>query len=182
MARISYIVNETALANKWAYTARTYYQKWETLAIDPSRQHTMLSYQHRSSWGTLYNIYPDKLLGLDIVPPKIYDMQSDWYPRVSQLFGVPLDSRHPRTKSDWEMWTAATCQPDTRRLFVNSLAYYLNHTEIDTPFGDLFLTIGSAGKPEESNFIARPVVGGHFSFLALLRARELEGGGIDGGD
>jgi hypothetical protein len=132
----------------------------------------MLAYEWRSSYGLLYNIYPDKLLQLGVVPEHIYAMQSNWYPRISQVFGVPLDSRHFYTKSDWEMWTAATTKPPTRRLFVDGLAYWLNSTATLYAFTDLYNTVGDGGYAEDSsgnpiNFIARPVQGGLFSLLAL---------------
>ena len=94
-------------------------------------------------------------------------MQSAFYPTISQVFGIPLDSRHSYTKSDWEMWTAATCSPSTRRLFVNGLAYWLNNTDTDLPFADLYQTIGTGSFPVGDTFTARPVVGGHFRLLAL---------------
>ena len=98
-------------------------------------------------------------------------MQSDYYPSVSQIWGVPLDSRHAYTKSDWEMWTAAYCEPSTRRLFVDSLAYWLNTTSSDRPFSDLFNTNGDGASPSDPDlveFFARPVQGGLFSLLALF--------------
>ena len=143
MAQIATLVGDTASAANYTTTAATYYQQWTFYAIDPSKRHTVLAYQFRSSWGLLYNTYLDKLLRLGIVDQSLYDMQSRWYPEVSQQFGVPLDSRHAYTKSDWEMWTAATCSPSTRRLFVNSLAYWLNNTAADVPFSDLFYTTGN---------------------------------------
>ena len=106
----------------------------------------------------------------------VYAMQSDWYPTVSQIYGVPLDSRAAVTKSDWEIWTAATCAPATRRLFVNSVAYWLNHTSTDRPFSDLYETIDNGSypiAPTEIKFAARPVVGGHFALLALAMSESL---------
>lgn len=71
------------------------------------------------------------------------------------------------------MWTAATCSPETRRLFVNGLAYWLNFTSTSYPFTDLYETIDDGSYPEvpdEVTFKARPVVGGHFALLSLYRA------------
>ncbi len=48
--------------------------------------------------GLLYNLYGDKLLGLNLVPQSIYDMQSTFYPTVVQNYGVPLDTRNAFTK------------------------------------------------------------------------------------
>lgn len=176
MSVISQVVGDTADAGKYNTTATKYYNDWEGFAVDPPERHTTLQYQLRSSWGLLYNTYPDKLLNLGLIPKDIYSMQSAWYRTVSQLFGVPLDSRGSWTKSDWQMWTAATCEPSTRRLFVNALAYWLNTTSSHAPFSDLYDTVGTGGSPNILGntvlFQARPVVGGHFAMLALLKAGE----------
>jgi hypothetical protein len=173
MADVANIVGATSDAANFSTTALEYIQMWEFFAIDPSERHTLLGYQWRSSWGLLYNIFPDKLLDIGIVPQYVYEMQSDWYPTVSQIFGVPLDNRHSYTKSDWEMWTAATCAPSTRRLFVDAIAYWLNYTTTDRPFTDLYETISTGGYPNDDTtgqpilFLARPVQGGLYALLAL---------------
>ncbi|KKY39657.1 putative glutaminase [Diaporthe ampelina] len=163
-------VGQAGDAAGFSGAAGDYYRRWEALAVDPSGRHTLLSYQWRSSWGLLYNSYMDRLLGLGAVRPGLYRMQSDWYARQSQVFGVPLDSRHLYTKSDWEMWTAATCAPGARRLFVNALAHWLNSTPTEFPLTDLYDTVAGGGYPPGLVFKARPVVGGHFALLALHRA------------
>ncbi len=173
MAAVARVVGRLDDAAQFAATAREFYKLWEYYAIDPSGRHTLLAYEWRSSWGLLYNIYPDKLLNLGIVNSSIYDMQSQFYPTVSQAFGVPLDNRHHYTKSDWMIWTAATCSASTRRLFVNTLAFWLNSTSTDHPFADLYETIDTGSYPAVPNsitFKARPVVGGHFAMLALLKS------------
>ena len=170
MAETAHLLSGASTASIYASTASSYLNQWMYLAIDPSENHTVLAYQWRSSWGLLYNLYPDKLLDLNVVPQSVYDIQSDWYPQVSQIFGVPLDNRHSYTKSDWELWTAATCSPSTRRLFVNSVAYWLNQTTTGGPFTDLYETIDHgayAVSPEPMSIFARPVQGGLFSLLAL---------------
>ena len=175
MSAVARIAGATSDAANYSATALAYYKQWEYFGIDPTGRHTLLSYEWRSSYGLLYNTFPDKLLNLGIIPASLYDMQSNWYPTISQVFGVPLDNRHSYTKSDWEMWTAATCTPETRRLFVNGLAYWLNYTSTDRPFSDLYETIDDGSYPVSPSpvyFIARPVVGGHFSLLALHRAGE----------
>lgn len=176
MGAIAEVVGQPADAANFSATAADYYRQWEGLAVDPAEEHTLLAYGWRSSWGLMYNAYMDKLLNLGAVRPALYAMQSDWYARQSQVFGVPLDSRHTYTKSDWEMWTAATCTPRTRRLFVNALAYWINSTATEFPLTDLYDTVGVGGYPENLVFKARPVVGGHFALLALYRAGLLDGG------
>lgn len=174
MAEIAEVAGNSADSANFSAISTSYYQAWEELAIDPTGTHTVLAYQWRSSWGQLYNSYPDKLLNLGVIRQEVYDMQSTFYATVSQVFGLPLDNRHSITKSDWEMWTAATCAPHTRRLIVNALAYWLNNTATDKAFTDLYETIATGNYPEnpKATFIARPVAGGHFSLLALQKAGE----------
>lgn len=167
MSEISALVGNAADSAMYAANATDFYNRWEVFAVDPSERHTVLGYEWRSSWGLLYNTYPDKLLNLGVVSQEIYDMQSEWYPTVSQVFGVPLDSRASDTKSDWEMWTAATTSPSTRALLVTSLAYWINNTVTNLPFSDLFETISQGQLPTSPTFINRPVQGGLFSLLAI---------------
>ncbi|CAJ2509302.1 Uu.00g143280.m01.CDS01 [Anthostomella pinea] len=167
MAAIATTHGDDNDAIKFSGTARAYYQEWEGFAIDAAGTHTTLAYEGQSSWGLLYNIYFDKLLNMGLVNESVYTMQSEWYPNVSLVFGVPLDSRHYYTKSDWEMWTAATCSQTTRRLFVNALAHWLNGTSTDLAFSDLHDTIDTGGYGGGQMFKARPVAGGHYALLAL---------------
>lgn len=175
MAEIAQVAGHPEDAANFSATASDYYATWESLAIDPAAKHTLLAYQWRSSWGLLYNTYMDRLLDLGVVSDEVYAMQSDWYASQSQVYGVPLDSRHTYTKSDWELWAAATCTPETRRLIVNAVAFWINQTSTDLPFTDLYDTVGSGGYPSfDLRFRARPVVGGHFSLLAMYRAGLLD--------
>jgi len=90
-----------------------------------------------------------------------------------QTYGLPLDSRHRYTKSDWAFSAAAVASPDVRSKIYKATAKWLNETEIvDAPFPDLFET-EEGGWPEGGGlyFRARPVVGGHFAGVGLGRRR-----------
>lgn len=103
------------------------------------------------------------------VPKRIYTRQSAWYHLVRQKYGLPLDSRHLYTKTDWEFFAMAVASERTRSEILESVAKWVNETDTDRPFTDLHHTEGSGGFPGIT-FFARPVVGGHFAFLALQRA------------
>ncbi|KAI9679854.1 MAG: hypothetical protein M1817_004868 [Caeruleum heppii] len=103
------------------------------------------------------------------VSQHVYKIQSDWYHAVLQRYGLPLDSRHLYAKSDWEFFAAAVASKKVRGEILESVARWLNETSTDRPFTDLYETEGDGGWPGP-RFKARPVVGGHFSFLALERA------------
>ncbi|KAI0854373.1 DUF1793-domain-containing protein [Daldinia vernicosa] len=103
------------------------------------------------------------------IPDKIYQIQSDWYHAVLQKYGLPLDSRHLYTKSDWEFFAAAVTSKKVRTEILQHVATWVNETATDRPLTDLYETEGDGGFPGP-NFMARPVVGGHFAFLALEKA------------
>lgn len=105
----------------------------------------------------------------DFIPHAIYTNQSAYYAVVMQRYGLPLDSRHLYTKSDWEFEAAAVAEPATRKMILDRVARWVNETSTDRPLTDLYDTEGDGGFPG-IYFMARPVVGGHFAFLALERA------------
>jgi hypothetical protein len=110
------------------------------------------------------------------VPKHIYQMQSDWYYTVRQKYGVPLDSRHRYTKTDWEFFAMAVTAPRVRAEILQSKALWVNETASTDPLTDLHWTNGDGGSFQR--FMARPVIGGHFAFLTLERA--CDGRAMDG--
>jgi hypothetical protein len=99
----------------------------------------------------------------------VYEMQSTFYPTVANSYGVPLDTRHTYTKSDWEMWAAAVADSETRNMMISTLAKWIDFTPTNGPATDLFNT-DDGNYPDQAglvHFTARPVVGGYFSLLAL---------------
>ncbi|CAN6652210.1 hypothetical protein TRVA0_025S01904 [Trichomonascus vanleenenianus] len=166
LSKIAAVIDNASDSKSLGNTASDYYSKWKTYGIDPTNTHTLLAYQWRSSWGNLYNIYPSMLLDLDVVEQDIFTMQSNFYPTVAQMYGLPLDSRHSYTKSDWELWTAACMSPSTRKMIITQLALWLNDNPTSRPFSDLYDTVNS-GVQAGAYFNARPVVGGHFATLAM---------------
>lgn len=150
-----------------------YLPKFLDYAISRDGTHTKLAYHWQGSWGSLYNQYGDALLCFHIqdepyMPHWLYRLQSKYYLQVMQSYGLPLDSRHLYTKSDWEMWIAAIVSEETRHVLVDAMGRWLNETIIDRPFTDIYDTEGKGWTG--IYFMARPVVGGHFSVLALDKA------------
>lgn len=62
------------------------------------------------------------------IPDYVYKMASDWYHNVMQEYGLPLDSRHIYTKSDWEFFAAAVTSTKTRTEILTQVAHWLNET------------------------------------------------------
>ncbi|KAF9057677.1 DUF1793-domain-containing protein [Panaeolus papilionaceus] len=168
MSQISTILGNTEQAKNYSQIATSFVTKWQNLAESSTARHLTLSYGNAGSWGLTYNLFADKLLKLNTFPESVYTMQTNWYKTVAQPFGVPLDTRHTYTKSDWEIWTAAIMtDTSTRDLFISSVKKWASDGLSSQPLGDWYETTN--GTPE--GFRARPVVGGHLGtrFSRLLR-------------
>lgn len=169
MAEIAKLTNNSADNSNYTSISKDYISQWQGFGIakNANPPHTTLQYGNDSSHGLLYNIYGDKLLGLGLVPQSVYDMQCTFYPTVENKYGVPLDTRSTQTKSDWEVFTAATCSDSTRDMFLKDLATWINETPTQRPLSDLYDTVSGDWPSSGVLFNARPVVGGHFALLAL---------------
>lgn len=190
MGKIADMLGRNKDAKSYANISSSYIKNWQEFAISHDASHTKLAYQTDASWGTLYNLLADRLLNLNLVPHAVYKIQDAWYPRVQEKYGVPLDSRHKWTKTDWEMFAAAASDDAaTQKLFIDLLYSFISAGKTDAPFTDLMeSTTGDFPKEPEDpliHFLARPVVGGHFSFLAKAKADKANGvssGGYEYGD
>ncbi|EPQ25643.1 uncharacterized protein PFL1_06780 [Pseudozyma flocculosa PF-1] len=181
MGAIADMLGESADAKSYRNVSTTYVKLWQGFALSKDKSHTKLAYQDDASWGTLYNLFGDRLLNLQLVPRKIYDIQDAWYAQKALKYAVPLDSRHKWAKTDWEMFAAATTDdPKARDLFIDLLYAFVSNGLTDAPFTDL-MQADTGDFPKDStgeptiHFLARPVVGGHFALLAKAKADKANG-------
>jgi Domain of unknown function (DUF1793) len=158
MGEIAQMVGMRSDAKHYADIADEYIKKWQGYGISRDGTHAKLAYTWYGSWTTLYNLYADALLCFHLpddkkeassvsslvssvwrkvtgmvdksvfIPNKIYSMQSNWYYAVLQRYGLPLDSRHLYTKSDWEFFAAAVTGRRTRGALLQSIALWVNET------------------------------------------------------
>ena len=169
MSQMARIIGETADADNYTAIAHDYITRWVDLGINKADNppHSILNYGNETTHGLLYNLYNDRLLGLNLVPQEIYDIQSAFYPTIKEKYGVPLDTRNPYyTKSDWEVFCAAVASKETRDMFIGDLAKWVNETANSHPFTDLYQT-NDGTQPSGIDFKARPVMGGLFALLLL---------------
>ncbi|KAL4924319.1 putative glutaminase [Aspergillus undulatus] len=138
----------------------------EATPLDPSSPSFILESEGQTRLKPNPN-HPNKKTGF--VPHHIYTKQSNWYHAVRQKYGLPLDSRHLYTKTDWEFFAVAVASKPVRSEILESVAKWVNETSTHLPFTDLHDTEGTGHFPNPT-FYARPVIGGHFAFLALQRA------------
>lgn len=169
MSQMSKLIGQTADAANYTKISHDYLTKWQDLGINKADnpKHATLTYNNMSTHGLLYNLYNDKLLDLNFVPQEVYDIQSNFYPTVKNQYGVPLDTRSRyQTKGDWEMFCAAIASNDTKHMFIDSVAKWVQETPSNKPFSDLYQT-NDATQVAGIDFHARPVIGGMFALLLL---------------
>jgi len=168
MSLIANMTGHSSDGAGYSTTAHNYIDQWQSFGIasTANQRHTTLAYGQNDTHGLLYNLYADALVQTNLVPRSVYQMQSNFYPTIFNNFGVPLDTRHGYTKSDWQMWCAAVSDTDTRNAFIQVLAKWINETPAAGPATDLFET-DTGNYWAGPHFNARPVVGGWFSLLAL---------------
>jgi hypothetical protein len=117
----------------------------------------------------LFNLYPDRLLGLDVFPSAAYAGQSDYYAldTVRATYGVPLEGAVTWGKTDWQMWSAAVADDATRADMVDDLWKYASDGLNTAPFPDRYTVSGTGEGDSAAGFRARPVLGAHFAIWAL---------------
>lgn len=158
MAGLSELVGEDKDAKYYNDVAADYIEKWQEYGLSRDGTHAKLAYTWYGSWTTLYNIFADALLCFHLpkekssvdpswlwtedeillgtnkkssqtfIPDSIYKMQSNWYHAVLQRYGLPLDSRHMYTKSDWEFFAAAVASKKVRSEILTHVATWVNET------------------------------------------------------
>jgi hypothetical protein len=165
MSQIATAAGNAADSAHYLSVAKDYIGQWATKAQDSSGKHLKLAYDQDGTWSQKYNGFADRLLGLGLVPASIAAEEAAWYRVHTNTYGLPLDIRHTYTKADWEMWTAGWLadHADVRALLVESLYEFANTTPSRLPMTDWYDTESD----RQSGFLARPVVGGFFSLLAL---------------
>ncbi len=147
--------NENAV--KYAELAKVDAAHWVQVAADGD--HFRLAFDKPNTWSQKYNLVWDRILGLNVFPPAVAQMEVAHYKNVMQRYGLPLDSRTHLTKSDWTVWSASLADNQADFEALTSPMYdYLNTTTARSPFADSYVTddIHSDGMH------ARPVIGGVF--------------------
>ena len=150
-------------AAHYATVARSYISQWTTLAEDSSGAHLKLAYDQDGTWSLKYNGFPDRLLGLDLVPLGTTAREADWYAANAGTYGVVLDPRNNYTKGDWELWTAGWLADHgaTRDLLVDGVYGFADTSPQRVPFSDWYVVASGA----QQGFQDRPVVGGMFALV-----------------
>jgi hypothetical protein len=157
---------DTVNAERYSQLAKVDAEHWVKVAADGD--HFRLAFDKPGTWSQKYNLVWDKILGLNVFPPFVAQMEVAHYKKVAQRYGVPLDSRTHGTKTDWTIWSATLADNQADFEAIISPAYdYLNETTVRDPIADQYDT----DKITSDGMHARPVVGGFF--IKMLTDRDI---------
>jgi hypothetical protein len=140
--------------------AQTFVRRWMEAADDGN--HYRLAFDRAGSWSQKYNLIWDRILGLNLFPASVARKELDYYRKIQNQYGLPLDNREGYTKLDWITWTATLTQNrEDFSALLNPVIAFINQTPDRSPLTDWYQTKDA----KKVGFTARPVVGGVFAQL-----------------
>ena len=196
-AQIAQMAGDAADAATYAADARNDIGIWTRLSQNTAGSHLLLTYREPantyaasappadsygitsspstldeadSAYSLKYNSFPNRLLGLNLIPQSVLTEEAAYYKTIGHPTGTVLESDEngvptPFLKADWEVWTAAGIGDQALASDLIGEVYdYANTTKQGVPFSDLYNL-----QDNFTGFQARPVVGGVFAPLLLNR-------------
>ncbi|HEU5125788.1 MAG TPA: DUF5127 domain-containing protein [Verrucomicrobiae bacterium] len=164
-AKLCEMRGDQAKADEYFKLAREFAQRWIKEAKDGD--HYRLAFDRPGTWSQKYNLIWDRILELNLFPREVAREEMDYYKKIQNKYGLPLDNRRDYTKLDWITWTATLTQnrADFEAL-INPVFRFLNETPDRSPMTDWYETKTA----KKVGFTARPVVGGVFAQLLYDKA------------
>ena len=103
---------DTQEAARFLNIAKNYTTYWMDTGLNSDKKHYKLEYDKDNTWSMKYNLLFQPILGLDIFPQSVFDLECNFYESILNEYGLPLDSRAIFTKTDWSIWSASLCTND----------------------------------------------------------------------
>ncbi|PIL35870.1 hypothetical protein GSI_01530 [Ganoderma sinense ZZ0214-1] len=192
MAEIAHALGEGADATKYGNQASSLLTSWLSLATSSGGSRLLGSYGNQQSWSLMYNLFADKMLGLNFVSQSasielVFDMQTQYLKSLlatAPRWGLPIDSESgPFGNTAWTLFASA-CVSDTtvRDTLINDV---YNHANSNLSAG-VFPEIYNTSDNTPSKGFASPAIGGVFSHLILTVPNQTissnQGGGQPNGE
>src|SRR5690606_34856823 len=120
-------------------TAEKFAKRWMEEANDG--EHYRLAFDRGDTWSQKYNLVWDRVLGLNLFPESVLTKEMEYYRRVQNRYGLPLDNRREYTKLDWIVWTATLTQNDDDFVaLIRPVHRFLKETPDRSPMTDWYET------------------------------------------
>jgi len=149
-------------ADGYMNTARNMAKSWVERAKNADGSYR-LAFDQPETRGMKYNLIWDKLWGTGLFPAEVYEGEIKVYLENMNPYGLPFDSLHTYTKSDWLLWTAMLSKDrEDFEKIISPLWLCYNLSLSRVPMNDFYDTVTSLA----IGCRHRSVVGG--LFLKLL--------------
>jgi hypothetical protein len=164
-AKLCDMRGEKAKSDDYFKLAREFAQRWVKEADDGEKYR--LAFDRPGTWSQKYNLMWDRILGLNLFPDAVLRKEMDYYKKIQNKYGLPLDNRQTYTKLDWITWTATLTQnrADFEAL-IDPIFTFMNETSDRSPLTDWYQTKTA----RKVGFTARPVIGGVFAQMLYDKA------------
>ena len=170
MAKMAGLAGVSSDQSSFNSTATNYFNIWQADAVASDNSHVDFYYQDTSSNGLIYNLYADKLLGLNFVPDSVYEVATVFYNNIAgqNTYGLALDSDDGQRSSVSAMMLSAATVTNTatRNYMVSQIYSYASSNQNSSQLAAIFGP--SNGEPVSfAAGVNSPTVGSMFSFVAL---------------
>jgi hypothetical protein len=173
-----------------SHTIANYSTFWLQNAISSDADHFKLQYNlPHDTWSLKYNLLWDSVLRLNVFLPdqagarstlqNMTKLEIKFYLKKSREsgklypYGLPLDSRGPLAKSDWQMWVGAL-DDELFTEVTEKIWKFANETTDRCPITDYY----DSRTAKNLGFRARPVVGGFFARVLLQKEHDARDAGV----
>ncbi|PIL35874.1 hypothetical protein GSI_01534 [Ganoderma sinense ZZ0214-1] len=168
MAEIAHALGQDSDATQYGNQASSLLSSWLSLATSSGGSRLLGSYGDQQSWSLMYNLFSDKLLGLNFVGQSVIDMQTQYLSTrlaTAPEFGLPIDSESGTIgNAAWTMFTSAFVSDDNvRNNLIQSIYNHANFNLSAGVFPETYNTTDNSIK----NGGASPALGAMFAHLAL---------------
>ncbi|KAJ3763359.1 hypothetical protein EV360DRAFT_33746 [Lentinula raphanica] len=169
MAEISKTLGYSDDFDSYSSQASSLVSQWQNIAV--SSNHLTSTYGSSDSWAMIYNLYPDKLFGFNLVDDSIYKEQTSWYANEASsgeftqykntLFCLFFSTSF---RVDWTLFTAGTVTDTSTR---DSLVSMVHSSAANLKNFAPFPTTYNVSDGSIQGGPASPAQGAMFSLLAL---------------
>ena len=98
-AKIAEFIGNTEVSTFYKDAVANFTPIWLMESLHQDKDHLKMEYNVTDGYQFKYNAFHDKLLGLNVVPQEVYEMESNYYLTKLEPYGIPFVSTHDYTKS-----------------------------------------------------------------------------------
>ncbi len=102
-AELAQGVGKPDVAADYMHLAADMAAKWQTMAFDGD--HYKLAFDKPGTWSQKHNLVWDQILGLNLFPKSVRQIEVNFYLNHLNRYGLPFDNRADYTLLDWSVWS-----------------------------------------------------------------------------